>query len=211
MTKMVVTVKGLNLRSEPDRNSANLATLPIFTVVNAVAKECDWVKIDSPREGWLFGQYVCNFTHEGLCIGFVLSEEGGMSQDRNDPGNWSGGAVGVGRLLGTKYGISGFAYPTLDIVNLTLSKAREIYHAEWFSPFASLKWPLSLYRMDAAVNLGKGGELFVFERWDKRSAAQYLEARRSYYRTLKNFPVYGDAWLGRVDRCGGFGRALRPE
>ncbi|MXV35821.1 MULTISPECIES: glycosyl hydrolase 108 family protein [unclassified Saccharibacter] len=39
-------------------------------------------------------------------LAFTLSYEGGYSANRADPGNWTGGRVGSGRLAGTKYGIS---------------------------------------------------------------------------------------------------------
>lgn len=39
-------------------------------------------------------------------LAFTLSYEGGYSANRADPGNWTGGRVGSGRLAGTKYGLS---------------------------------------------------------------------------------------------------------
>lgn len=40
-----------------------------------------------------------NFTPS---MGIVLQHEGGFTDDRRDPGNWTGGKVGKGVLLGTK-------------------------------------------------------------------------------------------------------------
>lgn len=37
---------------------------------------------------------------------FTLQHEGGYSSCRADPGNWTGGRVGSGQLVGTKYGLS---------------------------------------------------------------------------------------------------------
>lgn len=37
---------------------------------------------------------------------FTLQHEGGYSSNRADPGNWTGGRVGSGQLVGTKYGLS---------------------------------------------------------------------------------------------------------
>lgn len=44
----------------------------------------------------------------------------------SDPGNWTGGKVGVGTLKGTKYGISAAKHPDIDIENLTLDGAQAI-------------------------------------------------------------------------------------
>lgn len=53
--------------------------------------------------------------------------EGGYQCLHGDKGNWTGGAVGVGELKGTKYGISAAQFPTLDIANLTTDQAAQIY------------------------------------------------------------------------------------
>ena len=36
----------------------------------------------------------------------LIGHEGGYSTDRRDPGNWTGGRVGVGTLKGTKFGLA---------------------------------------------------------------------------------------------------------
>lgn len=40
------------------------------------------------------------------CFKFTIGAEGRYSNDRNDSGNWSGGEVGVGRFIGSCWGIS---------------------------------------------------------------------------------------------------------
>jgi len=60
----------------------------------------------------------------------VLKEEGGLSLDRHDKGNWTGERVGVGALKGTKYGIAASSYPDLDIRHLTVEQAGAIYRKE---------------------------------------------------------------------------------
>ena len=47
-------------------------------------------------------------------LAFLGPEEGTLSLDPTDTGNWTGGAVGRGTLVGTKYGISAASYPTLE-------------------------------------------------------------------------------------------------
>jgi lysozyme family protein len=63
----------------------------------------------------------------------ILNHEGGFQKLPNDKGNWTGGKIGVGVLKGTKYGISAARFPELDIENLTVAAAEEIYRAQyWF-------------------------------------------------------------------------------
>lgn len=64
----------------------------------------------------------------------LFVDEGGFQADPNDKGNWTGGKVGVGRLVGTKYGISAASYPGEDIANLTPERARELYRRDFWGP-----------------------------------------------------------------------------
>ena len=57
----------------------------------------------------------------------TLKHEGGFQRLPNDKGNWTGGKIGVGELKGTKYGISATQFPDLDIENLTVEEAGNIY------------------------------------------------------------------------------------
>ena len=88
----------------------------------------------------------------------VVGEEGGLSTNPADPGNWTGGACGKGACRGTKYGIAASAHPSLDIPNLTLDQAQAIYHDTYWSPIQAdaLPKPLALLVFDAAVNCGVG-------------------------------------------------------
>ncbi|RLG71871.1 MAG: hypothetical protein DRO11_03465 [Methanobacteriota archaeon] len=74
-------------------------------------------------------------------LGFVLDEEGGLTRD-------SGGL--------TKYGISAKAFPDLDIENLTLEQAKEIYRKYYWAPFEELEVPpgVRAFLFDSAVNMG---------------------------------------------------------
>lgn len=68
------------------------------------------------------------------CIRRTLKHEGGFQKRENDPGNWTGGRVGVGELVGTKYGISAKSYPEIDIPNLTEEQAVVIYVLDYAAP-----------------------------------------------------------------------------
>ena len=97
---------------------------------------------------------------------FTAGHEGGLSMDRADPGNWTGGAVGKGILRGTKYGISAAAYPTLDIASLTLDQARAIYRVQYWDKLRCylLPLPLALLVYDAGVNNGVGNAAKFLQR-----------------------------------------------
>jgi lysozyme family protein len=89
-------------------------------------------------------------------FGFVIGVEGGFTDNRQDPGNWTGGVAGKGELRGTKYGVSAAAYPDLDIQNLSLEGAKAIYQRDYWAPVQgdALSPPLALLVFDAAVNNG---------------------------------------------------------
>jgi lysozyme family protein len=92
----------------------------------------------------------------------LIGSEGRFSIRRSDPGNWTGGKVGVGELKGTKYGISAATYPKLDIRNLTLGDARAIYRADfWRNDFPPA---LAFQLFDAAVNHGAGNAAKILQR-----------------------------------------------
>ncbi len=86
----------------------------------------------------------------------IVGEEGGLSTNPADPGNWTGGVCGRGICRGTRYGIAAAAHPDLDIAALTLEDARNIYQAGYWSRVRGddLPSPLALLVFDAAVNCG---------------------------------------------------------
>lgn len=81
-------------------------------------------------------------------IEFVLRMEGGAAgeKDPNDPGGY------------TKFGISTKSYPRLDIKNLTLDQAKEIYRRDFWNDCHCDELPsrFSLIVFDTAVNMGQG-------------------------------------------------------
>lgn len=86
----------------------------------------------------------------------VIGHEGRFQKIQGDRGNWTGGQVRVGVLKGTKFGISAMTYPDLDIENLTVEQAKEIYYRDWWVKLGMDKWkPALSYQMfDAAINHG---------------------------------------------------------
>ncbi|MBI5189948.1 MAG: secretion activator protein [Nitrospirae bacterium] len=96
----------------------------------------------------------------------LIDHEKGFSKDPNDPGNWTGGVPYRGELKGTKYGIAANTYPDLDIENLTLDLAKEIYRRDFWGKLHLDELPENVRfdLFDAAVNSGV------------RRAAKFLQA-----------------------------------
>lgn len=86
----------------------------------------------------------------------ILKHEGGFTDDPQDPGNWTGGSKGKGELKGTKYGISAKAYPNLDIPNLTVQDAKEIYYTDYYQACYADQIPdiLAYMQLDTSINMG---------------------------------------------------------
>ena len=55
------------------------------------------------------------------------AHEGGFQENPTDSGNWTGGKVGVGELKGTNFGISAAEFPLVDIKDLTVTTAKQLY------------------------------------------------------------------------------------
>lgn len=77
-------------------------------------------------------------------IKHVLANEGGYVNDPKDPGGE------------TKYGICKRQYPKVDIKNLTLDQAKEIYYADYWKPYFydSVDATLAGKVFDTAINIG---------------------------------------------------------
>ena len=77
-------------------------------------------------------------------IAFVLEHEGGLVDNPKDPG-------GV-----TKFGISKRAYPHLDIRNLSVMEAMDIYQQDYWRPIKGDKLPMGvdIVMLDYAVHSG---------------------------------------------------------
>lgn len=155
----------------------------------------------------------------------LRGHEGEYSDDPRDPGNWTGGKVGVGKLLGTKFGIAANTFPTLDIKNLTLAEAKAIYHVRYWSAVQADALPpaLAWITTDAAVNSGVSRAV----KWLQTAAgagvdgilgpatlravsaavsrqgvmtvrSHALAERALFMASLSTFPTYGRGWFRRL-------------
>lgn len=77
-----------------------------------------------------------------VAIEYVLENEGGLADHPNDPGGL------------TKYGISQRSYPDLDIANLTIEDAKEIYHRDWWEYDEIEDVRIATKLFDTAINTG---------------------------------------------------------
>jgi lysozyme family protein len=101
-----------------------------------------------------------------LCFDRLIDHEGGFQKHPNDRGNWTSGKVGVGVLKGTKFGISAMSYPHLDIENLTLDDAKNVYWQDFWLRIGCSEFHLAIgYQMfDIAVNSGPGNAVRMLQR-----------------------------------------------
>ncbi|MDP1570328.1 MAG: glycosyl hydrolase 108 family protein [Vicinamibacterales bacterium] len=94
----------------------------------------------------------------------IIGHEGGMSTRRDDPGNWTGGKIGVGELVGTKWGIAANTYGaavklprgTVAIQDLTVEDAAYIYRRDYVRPLGLDRYgrAVAFQALDFAVNGG---------------------------------------------------------
>jgi lysozyme family protein len=149
----------------------------------------------------------------------IFGHEGGFTRDSRDPGNWTGGKIGVGENRGTKYGIACHAHPNVDIANLTLAQAAQIYRTQYAAPvgYADLPAGVDLVAFDASVNSGPSASLRFLGRalGVIASAAAVVSAsnvakdkiavikaacaeRLAFMRSLAIWATYGVGWSRRV-------------
>lgn len=155
------------------------------------------------------------------CLALTLKYEGGLSMIRSDPGNWTGGKVGVGTLLGTKYGIAASAHPGLDIANLTLADAGSIYRHDYWEGIDGDLLPAGVDAVvfDYGVNSGdkraaealqgvvgtmvdgKIGQITINHTLAMKASAVVTgvcDARLRFLEGLSSWRSFGGGWARRV-------------
>ena len=151
----------------------------------------------------------------------LIGHEGGYGNDKRDPGNWTGGVVGKGALNGTKFGIAANTYPNLDIKNLTLAQAKEIYKKDWWDKLGGhgLHSAITFQLWDFSINAGKKRAIIELQQvasvtadgvigpktieavnaLDLNDVLLSLTAERlKFYTSLKTWPTWGKGWVNRV-------------
>jgi lysozyme family protein len=151
----------------------------------------------------------------------LISHEGAFSDDPKDPGNWTGGRPGRGVLKGTKFGIAANTYGHLDIQNLTLAQAKEIYKRDfWDLLGGKVHSAVKFQFFDATVNHGEGNAVRMLQRavgtaddghWGPLSQAAlekwqdendlilgFIAFRVRFFTSLSTFVTYGRGWMNRI-------------
>lgn len=142
-------------------------------------------------------------------INITLGFEGGYVNDPKDPGGE------------TKYGISKKAYPNIDIKNLTIEQAKQIYHRDYWDrcKCAFIPDALSIALFDFAVNSGTKRAIRYLQRAlgvtvdgvignqtigacnrlpTRQVLEQFINNRLEYLMSLKSWQHFGGGWGRRV-------------
>lgn len=151
----------------------------------------------------------------------TIDHEGGFTQNHKDPGNWTGGKVGVGINKGTKYGIAANSYPNEDIKNLTIDRAKQIYKRDYWDKAKCDQLPngLRFHVFDVSVNsgvsrgiktlqqaLGVSSDGIIGNQTISSANSQnqgdvlfkFYSFRIAFYTSLSTFGTFGKGWMNRV-------------
>lgn len=154
----------------------------------------------------------------------TIGHEGKFQANPKDRGNWTGGKEGVGELKGTKWGLAAMTYPHLDIANITLEQAKEIYYNDWWLKLKMERWPnVMKYQMfDAAFNhgIGRANQFLQYAARVKDDGVigpktitavnktdpndlvlRFLAKRLRYFTEVKTWAEFSKGWSLRVAQC----------
>ena len=153
------------------------------------------------------------------CLALVLKFEGGFVNHPSDPGGMTN--LGVTKRVWEEY--TGHEADEKTMRGLTPEKVAPLYEQRYWRPTYCEVLPrgLDLLVFSMGINGGPGRAVKLLQQsigcvpdgvigprtmeLIKSSnvaelIAKYSDARRSYYRSLKTFDVFGRGWLARVDR-----------
>jgi lysozyme family protein len=143
------------------------------------------------------------------CIEPILNWEGDYVNDPKDPGKE------------TKYGISKKYHPDLDIKNLTLEKAKQIYFDEYWKPIKGQELPpgINILVLDCAINQGVKIAIICLQQSvptivdgiigpktisatkvqnPDTTTMNIMAYRALRYSKTRNYKRYGKGWLRRL-------------
>jgi lysozyme family protein len=150
------------------------------------------------------------------CLELVLKSEGGWVNHPSDPGGETN--LGVTKRVWEEY----VGHPVESLKKLTKEDVAPLYEQKYWRPCYGEVLPrgLDFVVFSMGINAGTGRSIKLLQQSigcvpdgvigpktrglisDSNSAtliAKFSEARREYYRSLKNFPIFGKGWLNRVD------------
>ncbi|MEN2984875.1 MAG: glycosyl hydrolase 108 family protein [Dictyoglomaceae bacterium] len=124
-------------------------------------------------------------------VNFVLKWEGNYSNDKDDYGGE------------TKYGISKRSYPDLDIKNLTIEKAKEIYRKNYWEKMKcdNLPYPMDIIVFDTSVNMGISTAQELLKK-SNNDPKEFMILRIKKYKEIitknKKLEKFFIGWINRV-------------
>lgn len=139
----------------------------------------------------------------------LMTQRGGHINDPRDPGG------------ATKYGKSRRSYPELDIINLTVAKARDIYRRDYWNASKCDEFPMRARFLvfDCAVNQGVNTAIKLYQlaleikdegiiipitiedsyrKNTEEIYARFMSLRAMRYNANPNFDRYGKGWTWRL-------------
>ena len=150
------------------------------------------------------------------CLDLVLKSEGGWVNHPSDPGGETN--LGVTKRVWEEY----VGRLVESLKKLTKEEVAPLYEQKYWRPCYGEVLPrgLDYVVFSMGVNAGPGRSVKLLQSAigcvpdgvigpktrelisSSNSAtliAKFSEVRRDYYRSLKNFPIFGKGWLNRVD------------
>lgn len=148
------------------------------------------------------------------CFALTMDAEGAnrVSRVKSDPGNWSGGKVGSGTLIGTQWGVSA---PVAIAHGLTIGKIQPeqayslVYEPGYWTPMDADALPagLDLNVVDDAYNAGVGNARKLYGKVRAKGLktpdaqiSAFAAARLGFLRSLRTWNTFGKGWAARVAR-----------
>jgi lysozyme family protein len=137
----------------------------------------------------------------------LIGHEGGLTEHPNDPGGL------------TNYGISQRSYPNVDIRNLTVNQAKDIYQRDFWDVIGNAHPAIKFQVFDFAVNSGINTAIRKLQaaigvaddgHWGPISAKalaaadvndvimRYVAQRIRFWAALSTWPTFGKGWVLRA-------------
>jgi lysozyme family protein len=150
------------------------------------------------------------------CLDLVLKSEGGWVNHPSDPGGETN--LGVTKCVWEEY----VGHPVESLKKLTKEEVAPLYEQKYWRPCYGEVLPrgLNFIVFSMGVNAGPGRSIKLLQQSigcvpdgvigpktrelicasnNATLINKFSETRRDYYRSLKNFPIFGKGWLARVD------------
>lgn len=157
------------------------------------------------------------------CLPFILKEEGGYSNDKNDPGGMTDDGI-IQREYDAYRKSKGL--PTQWVKKITPDEYTEIYWTSYWLPDCSLlPIGLDLCYFNIAVNGGPTRATHLLQRalgiiddgvWGTQTSTavssikpeqiqplivRFTAFEEAFYRSLSTFKYFGKDWIRRAERC----------